>query len=58
MSSSDEIPAVLGLVIRVKKVMPCVVRGLAFTVKAIFTHTFTEGVEISAERSGIIIKNR
>ena len=58
MPSSDEILAVLGLVIRVKKVMPCVVRGLAFTVKAIFTRTFTGGIEIRAERSGIIIKNR
>ena len=57
MSSSDEILAVLGLVIRIIKVMPCVIRGLAFTVKPIFTRTFTEEVEISAERSGIIIKN-
>ena len=37
--------------------MPCVVRGLAFTAKAIFTRTFTGGVEIRAERSGIIINN-
>ena len=51
MSFSDEILAVLGLVIRVKKVMPRVVRGLTFTVKAIFTRTFTK-------MSGIIIKNR
>ena len=35
--------------------MPCVVRGLAFTVKAIFTRTFNGGVEIRSERSGIII---
>ena len=38
--------------------MPYVVQGLAFTVKAISIRTFTEGVEIRAERSGIIFKNR
>ena len=38
--------------------MPCVVRALAFTVKAIFTRTFTGGIEIRAESAGIIIKNR
>ena len=38
--------------------MPCVVRDLAFTMKEIFTRTFTGGVEISGERSEIIIKNR
>ena len=58
MSYSDEILAVSGIVICVKKVMPCVVRGLAFTVKATFTRTFTGGVEIRAERARIFIKNR
>ena len=54
MASSDETLAVVGLVIRVKKVMPYVIQGLAFTVKALFTRTFTEGVESRSERSGII----
>ena len=38
--------------------MPGVVRGMASIEKAIFTLTFTGGVEIRVERSGIIIKNR